>query len=129
MLKQIENSKLSDPNGPFGPLATTLGQAMYQIKEISGSAKFLGGRTHLDIIIRCKDIQSAQSIWSVGQASLGMAQLQIMRKQLKNPAAQTVVSSDFLNRIKLKHQTSEVHVHVEALPKELFPWAVNKKFP
>ena len=129
LLKQIETSKLSDPNGPFGPLATTLGQAMYQIKEISGSAKFLGGRTHLDIIIKCKDIQSAQSIWSVGQASLGMAQLQIMRKQLKNPAAQTVVSSDFLNRIKLKHQTSEVHVHVEALPKELFPWAVNKKFP
>ena len=125
LLKKMETSNLSDPNGPLGPLATTLGQAMYQIKEISGTAKFSGGRAHLDLTITCKDAQSAQSIWSVGQASLGMAQLQMMRKQLKNPAAQTVVSADFLNRIKLKHQKAEVLVHVEASPGELMPWAAN----
>ena len=129
LLKKMETSNLSDPNGPLGPLATTLGQAMYQIKEISGTAKFSGGRAHLDLTITCKDAQSAQSIWSVGQASLGMAQLQMMRKQLKNPAAQTAVSADFLNRIKLKHQEAEVLVHVEASPGELMPWAANKKFP
>ena len=128
LLKKMENN-LSDPNGPLGPLAVTLGQAMYQIKEISGTAKFSGGRAHLDLSITCKDVQSAQSIWSVGQASLGMAQLQMLRKQLKNPAAQTAVSADFLNRIKLKHQEAEIHVHVEASPSELMPWAANKKFP
>ena len=125
LLKKMETSNLSDPNGPLGPLATTLGQAMYQIKEISGTAKFSGGLAHLDLTISCKDVQSAQSIWSVGQASLGMAQLQMMRKQLKNPAAQTAVSADFLNRIKLKHQEAEVLVHVEASPSELMPWAAN----
>ena len=129
LLKKMETSNLSDPNGPLGPLAVTLGQAMYQIKEISGTAKFSGGRAHLDLTITCKDVQSAQSIWSVGQASLGMAQLQMLRKQLKNPAAQTAVSADFLNRIKLKHQEAEIHVHVEASPSELMPWAANKKFP
>ena len=129
LLKKMETSNLSDPNGPLGPLATTLGQAMYEIKEISGTAKFSGGRAHLDLTIACKDVESAQSIWSVGQASLGMAQLQMLRKQLKNPAAQTAVSADFLNRIKLKHQEAEIHVHVEASPSELMPWAANKKFP
>jgi hypothetical protein len=129
LLKKMETSNLSDPNGPLGPLATTLGQAMYQIKEISGKAKFSGGRAHLDLTISCKDVQSAQSIWSVGQASLGMAQLQMLRKQLKNPAAQTAVSSDFLNRIKLKNQEAKVLVHVEAYPSELMPWAANQKIP
>ena len=129
LLKKMETSNLSDPNGPLGPIAVTLGQAMYQIKEISGTAKFSGGRAHLDLTITCKDVQSAQSIWSVGQASLGMAQLQMLRKQLKNPAAQTAVTADFLNRIKLKHQEAEIHVHVEASPSELMPWAANKKFP
>ncbi len=129
LLKKMETSNLSDPNGPLGPLATTLGQAMYEIKEISGTAKFSGGRAHLDLTITCKDVQSAQSIWSVGQASLGMVQIQMLRKQLKNPAAQTAVSADFLNRIKLKHQEAEIHVHVEASPSELMPWAANKKFP
>ena len=129
LLKKMETSNLSDPNGPLGPLATTLGQAMYQIKEISGTAKFSGGRAHLDLTITCKDVQSAQSIWSVGQASLGMAQLQMLRKQLKNPAAQTAVSSDFLNRIKLKNQEAKVLVHVEASPSELMPWAANQKIP
>jgi hypothetical protein len=129
LLRQMESNQFADPNGPLGPLATTLGQAMYQIKEISGGTKFSGGRAHLDLVISCKDIQSAQSIWSVGQASLGMAQLNIMRKQLKNPAAQTAVSLDFLNRIKLKHQEANVLVHVEASPSELMPWAANKKFP
>jgi len=129
LLKKMETSNLSDPNGPLGPLAITLGQAMYQIKEISGTAKFSGGRAHLDLTITCKDVQSAQSIWSVGQASLGMAQLQMLRKQLKNPAAQTVVSSDFLNRIKLKNQEAKVLVHVEASPSELMPWAANQKIP
>ena len=129
LLKKMETSNLSDPNGPLGPLAVTLGQAMYQIKEISGAAKFSGGRAHLDLSITCEDVQSAQSIWSVGQASLGMAQLQMLRKQLKNPAAQSAVTADFLNRIKLKHQEEEIHVHVEASPSELMPWAANKKFP
>ena len=129
LLKKMETSNLSDPNGPLGPIAVTLGQAMYQIKEISGTAKFSGGRAHLDLTITCKDVQSAQSIWSVGQASLGMAQLQMLRKQLKNPAAQTAVTADFLNRIKLKHQEAEIHVHLEAFPSELMPWAANKKFP
>ena len=129
LLKKMETSNLSDPNGPLGPLATTLGQAMYEIKEISGTAKFSGGRAHLDLTITCKDVQSAQSIWSVGQASLGMVQIQMLRKQLKNPAAQTAVSADFMNRIKLKHQEAEIHVHVEASPSELMPWAANKKFP
>ena len=129
LLKKMETSNLSDPNGPLGPLATTLGQAMYEIKEISGTAKFSGGRAHLDLTITCKDVESAQSIWSVGQASLGMFQIQMLRKQLKNPAAQTAVSADFLNRIKLKHQEAEIHVHVEASPSELMPWAANKKFP
>ena len=129
LLKKMETSNLSDPNGPLGPLATTLGQAMYEIKEISGTAKFSGGRAHLDLTITCKDVQSAQSIWSVGQASLGMVQIQMLRKQLKNPTAQTAVSADFLNRIKLKHQEAEIHVHLEASPSELMPWAANKKFP
>jgi len=129
LLKKMETSNLSDPNGPLGPLATTLGQAMYEIKEISGTAKFSGGRAHLDLTITCKDVESAQSIWSVGQASLGMVQIQMLRKKLKNPAAQTAVSADFLNRIKLKHQEAEIHVHVEASPSELMPWAANKKFP
>ena len=126
LLRQMEANKLSEPNGPLGPLATTLGDAAYQVEEISGTAKFSGGRAHLDLVVSCKDVQSAQSIWSVGQASLGMAQLNIMRQQFKNPAAQTAVSIDFLNRIRLKHQEANVVVHVEASPKELFPWAVKQ---
>ena len=58
-----------------------------------------------------------------------MAQLNIVRKQLKDPTTQTAVSLDFLNRIKLKHQEANVLVHVEASPSELMPWAANKKFP
>ena len=127
LLKQMETNNLTDPSGPLGPLATTLGEAIYQVQEISGTAKLSGDRAHLDLTISCSDIQSAQSLWSVGQASLGMAQLQILRKQLKNPAAQTAVSLDFLNRIKLKHQQEKVLVRVEATPAELMPWAAIKK--
>ena len=129
LLKQLENNKLSDPNGPLGPLATTLGKAMYQIKEISGSAKLSGGRAHLDLVVSCKDAQSAQSIWSVGQASLGMAQLNAMREQIRDPRAEILLPLSFLNKIKLKHLENDVLVHFDGMPAELFPWAANKKFP
>ena len=43
LLKQMEANKLSDPNGPLGPLATTLGDAAYQVEENYGTAKFSGG--------------------------------------------------------------------------------------
>jgi hypothetical protein len=129
LLKQLENNKLSDPNGPLGPLATTLGEAMYQIKEISGSAKLSGGRAHLDLVVSCKDAQSAQSIWSVGQASLGMAQLNAMREQIRDPRAEILLPLSFLNKIKLKHLENDVLVHFDGMPAELFPWAANKKFP
>ncbi|NBS20121.1 MAG: hypothetical protein EBS74_10145, partial [Flavobacteriia bacterium] len=85
MLKKLESSKLSDPNGPLGPLATTLGEAMYKIEEISGRSKLAGGLAHIDLTLSCENVESAQAIWSVAQASLGMAQLAAMRQQMKNP--------------------------------------------
>ena len=129
ILKAMGNNQLSDPNGPLGPLAITLGDALYNIEEISGDAKFVGGMAHFDLMLICKDAQSAQSIWSMAQASLGMAQLSALRQQMKNPQVQLAVPLNFLNKIKLKHQGNEVHTHFEALPAELFPWAANKKFP
>ena len=129
MLKKLESSKLSDPNGPLGPLATTLGEAMYKIEEISGRSKFAGGRAHIDLTLSCENVESAQAIWSVAQASLGMAQLAAMRQQMKNPQNPPMLPLSFLTRIKLKHKSDEVHAHFEALPRELFPWAANQKFP
>ena len=129
LLKQMESSKLSDPNGPLGPLATSLGQAMYQIKEVSGGAKLYGGRAHLDLVISCQDVESAQSIWSVAQASLGMVQLNVLREQMRDPRTKPLLPLSFLNAIKLKHQGNNVLAHIEALPAELMPWAANKKFP
>ena len=129
LLKQIEIGKLSDPNGPLGPLATTLGEAMYQIRNISGTAKFSGGRAHFDLTLRCADTESAQSIWSVAQASLGMMQLNVLREQMRDPRTKPILPLSFLNSIKLKHQGNEVLAHIEALPAELMPWAANKKFP
>ena len=104
MLKKLESSKLSDPHGPLGPLATTLGEAMYKITKISGRSKLAGDRAHFDFVIECSDPQSAQSIWSVGQASLGMAQLSALRNQMKNPEIKPMISMDFLNKIKLKQE-------------------------
>ena len=129
MLKKLEASKLSDTNGPLGPLATTLGDAMYKIKEISGRSKLAGGRAHIDLTLSCENVESAQAIWSVAQASLGMAQLSAMRQQMKNPQNPPMLPLSFLTRIKLKHKSDEVHAHFEALPRELFPWAANQKFP
>ena len=129
MLKKLESSKLSDPNGPLGPLATTLGEAMYKIKEVSGRSKLAGGRAHIDLTLSCENVESAQAIWSVAQASLGMAQLSAMRQQMKNPQNPPMLPLSFLTRIKLKHKSDEVHAHFEALPRELFPWAANQKFP
>lgn len=129
MLKKLESSKLSDPNGPLGPLATTLGDAMYQIEEISGRSKLAGGRAHLDLTLSCENVESAQAIWSVAQASLGMTQLAAMRQQMKNPQNPPMLPLSFLTKIKLKHKGNEVHAHFEALPAELFPWAANQKFP
>jgi hypothetical protein len=129
MLKKLESSKLSDPNGPLGPLATTLGEAMYKIKEISGRSKLAGGRAHIDLTLSCENVESAQAIWSVAQASLGMAQLAAMRQQMKNPQNPPMLPLSFLTKIKLKHKGEEVHAHFEALPAELFPWAANQKFP
>ncbi len=128
-LKQLEKGRLSDPNGPLGPLATTLGEAAYQIREISGSARISEGRAHFDLTVRCSDSESAQAIWSVAQASLGMAQLRAIRQQMKNPQAVSLLPMSFLNKIKVKHEGMEASVHFEALPAELFPWAANKKFP
>ena len=129
MLKKLESSKLSDPNGPFGPLATTLGEAMYKIKEISGRSKLAGGRAHIELTLSCENVESAQAIWSVAQASLGMAQLAAMRQQMKNPQNPPMLPLSFLTKIKLKNKGNEVHAHFEALPAELFPWAANQKFP
>ena len=129
MLKKLEASKLSDPNGPLGPLATTLGEAMYKIKEISGRSKLAGGRAHIDLTFSCENVESAQAIWSLAQASLGMAQLAAMRQQMKNPQNPPMLPLSFLSKIKLKHIGDEVHAHFEALPAELFPWAANRKFP
>ncbi len=129
LLRQMESGKLSDPNGPLGPLAITLGDAMYKIREVSGTSKLSGGRAHFDLVVSCTDSESAQAIWSVGQASLGMAQLTAMRQQMKNPKVQPVLPLHFLNQIKLKHQKNDVLIHFAATPKELFPWAANKKFP
>jgi len=129
MLKKLESSKLSDPNGPLGPLATTLGEAMYKIEEISGRSKFAGGRAHIDLTLSCENVESAQAIWSVAQASLGMAQLAAMRQQMKNPQNPPMLPLSFLTKIKLKHKGDEVHAHFEALPAELVPWAANQKFP
>jgi hypothetical protein len=129
MLKKLESSKLSDPNGPLGPLATTLGEAMYKIEEISGRSKLAGGRAHIDLTFSCENMESAQAIWSVAQASLGMAQLATMRQQMKNPQNPPMLPLSFLTKIKLKNKGNEVHAHFEALPAELFPWAANQKFP
>ena len=129
MLKKLESSKLSDPNGPLGPLATTLGEAMYKIEEISGRSKLAGGRAHIDLTLSCENVESAQAIWSVAQASLGMAQLAAMRQQMKNPQNPPMLPLSFLTKIKLKNKGNEVHAHFEALPAELFPWAANQKFP
>jgi hypothetical protein len=129
MLKKLESSKLSDPNGPLGPLATTLGEAMYKIKEISGRSKLASGRAHIDLTLSCENVESAQAIWSVAQASLGMAQLAAMRQQIKNPQNPPMLPLSFLSKIKLKNKGNEVHAHFEALPAELFPWAANQKFP
>ena len=129
LLRQMESGKLSDPNGPLGPLAITLGDAMYKIREVSGTSKLSGGRAHFDLVVSCTDSESAQAIWSVGQASLGMAQLTAMRQQMKNPKVQPVLPLHFLNQIKLKHQKNDVLIHFAATPEELFPWAANKKFP
>jgi hypothetical protein len=129
MLKKLESSKLSDPNGPLGPLATTLGEAMYKIEEISGRSKLAGGLAHIDLTLSCENVESAQAIWSVAQASLGMAQLAAMRQQMKNPQNPPMLPLSFLTKIKLKHKGDEVHAHFEALPAELFPWAANRKFP
>ena len=129
LLRQIESGKLSDPNGPLGPLAITLGDAMYKIREVSGTSKLSGGRAHFDLVVRCADSESAQAIWSVGQASLGMAQITAMRQQMKNPKVQPAVPLEFLNKIKLKHQGNDVLIELSAAPAELFPWAANKKFP
>jgi hypothetical protein len=129
MLKKLEASKLSDPNGPLGPLATTLGEAMYKIEEISGRSKFAGGRAHIDLTLSCENVESAQAIWSVAQASLGMAQLAAMRQQMKNPQNPPMLPLSFLTKIKLKNKGNEVHAHFEGLPAELFPWAANQKFP
>ena len=129
MLKKLESSKLSDPHGPLGPLATTLGEAMYKITQISGKSKLAGDRAHFDCVIECSDPQSAQSIWSVGQASLGMAQLSALRNQMKNPQIKPMISMDFLNKIKLKQEGNRVLAHIEALPAELFPWALRPKLP
>ena len=129
MLKKLEAGQLSDPNGPLGPLATTLGDAMYKIKKISGRSKLAGGRAHIDLIVSCENVASAQAIWSVAQASLGMAQLAAMRQQMKNPQNPPLLPLSFLTKIKLKNKGNEVHAHFEALPAELFPWAANQKFP
>ena len=129
LLRQMESGKLSDPNGPLGPLAVTLGDAMYKIREVSGTSKLSAGRAHFDLVVSCTDSESAQAIWSVGQASLGMAQLTAMRQQMKNPKMQPVLPLHFLNQIKLKHQKNDVLIHFAATPEELFPWAANKKFP
>lgn len=129
MLKKLESSKVSDPNGPLGPLATTLGEAMYKIKEISGRSKLAGGRAHIDLTLSCENVESAQAIWSVAQASLGMAQLAAIRQQMKNPQNPPMLPLSFLTKIKLKHKGGKVHAHFEALPRELFPWAANQKFP
>ena len=129
ILKKFEASRLSDPNGPLGPLAVTLGDAIYKIREVSGTSKLSGGRAHFGLVVRCADAESAQAIWSVGQASLGMAQLSAMRQQMKNPKVQPDLPLEFLNKIKLKHQGNDVLIDLAAAPAELFPWAANKKFP
>ena len=129
MLKKLESSKLSDPNGPLGPLVTTLGEAMYKIEEISGRSKLAGGRAHIDLTLSCENVESAQAIWSVAQASLGMAQLAAMRQQMKNPQNPPILPLSFLTKIKLKHIRDEVHAHFEALPAELFPGQRIRNFP
>jgi len=78
------------------------------------------------MIVDFADSQSAQSLWSVAQASLGMSQLSAMRKQLQNPQLKPMISMDFMQRIKLQHKGTQVVVHVEALPVDLFPWAVPR---
>ncbi len=128
-LQKIKTSKLSEPNGPLGPLAISLGDAMYQIREVSGTSAIMGGRAHLDLTLRCADAQSAQAIWSIGQATLGMAQLTAMRQRMKNPQTQPLLPLEFLNKIKLKYLGNGVFVHFDASPVELFPWAANKKTP
>jgi hypothetical protein len=129
MLKKLEAGQLSDPNGPLGPLATILGEAAYKIRKIAGRSKIAGGRAHVDLTLSCTDAESAQAIWSVAQASLGMAQLRAMRQQMKNPQSPPTVPLNFLSKIKLKNIGNEVHAHFEATPAEVFPKAANLKWP
>jgi hypothetical protein len=129
ILKKLEASQLSDPNGPLGPLATTLGEAAYKIRKIEGRSKIAGGRAHVDLTISCADTEAAQAIWSVAQASLGMAQLSALRQQMRNPQSPPAVPLNFLNKIKLKNIGKEVHAHLEAVPAELFPKSANLQWP
>ena len=115
---KIRIQQVIGPHGPLGPLATTL-EAMYKITQISGKSKLAGDRAHFDFVIECSDPQSAQSIWSVGQASLGMAQLSALRNQMKNPEIKPMISMDFLSKIKIKQEGNRVLAHIEALPAEL----------
>jgi len=126
LLEKMGTNNLSDPNGPLGPLAVGLGEPIQKIRKVSGTAQFSGPRVHLDMIVDFADSQSAQSLWSVAQASLGMSQLSAMRKQLQNPQLKPMISMDFMQRIKLQHKGTQVVVHVEALPVDLFPWAVPR---
>ena len=128
LLRQIESGKLSDPNGPLGPLAITLGDAMYKIRRFPAPQNLPVVGLIFDLVVRCADSESAQVIWSVGQASLGMAQITAMRAADEKPKAQPAVPLEFLNKIKLKHQGNDVLIDLSAAPAELF-WAANKKFP
>ena len=129
LLQNMGANKLSDPNGPLGPLAAGLGGPMQNVRELSGTAKFSGAKVHLDMVVNCSDTESAQSLWSVAQASLGMAQLSAIRRQMKNPQAQQMVSLNFLKGIKLKHDGKNISIHIEALPVELFPLAAARMLP
>jgi len=129
ILKKLEASPMTEPNGPLGPLATILGDAMYKIRNISGRSKIASGKAHVNLTVSCADTESAQAIWSVAQASLGMAQLSAMRQQMKNPQSPPMIPLNFLNKIKLKNQGNEVLAQFEALPAELFPRPANLKWP
>lgn len=129
LLQKMGADELSEPTGPLGPLANGLGGSLQKVRELSGNAKFSGTEVHLDMVVRCSDSESAQALWSVGQASLGMSQLRAMRRQMKNPQAKPLIPLNFLNRIKLKHDGNNILIHLEALPVELFPWAVDRKLP
>ena len=65
-MKKLESSKLSDFNGPLGPLKPPLGETMYKIIEISGRSKLAGGRAHIDLTLSCENMESA-AIWGDGE--------------------------------------------------------------